>query len=175
MADTFTTKIDIIGVNPFVRPPDEMLHEIFNDAGKDKSPIPVRGTINGVPFQQSLVRYQGDWRLYINNVMAKNSGLKYSGSISAIVGSQVQVRLEYDGEPVTYSMVPAFQEALDGDERARNAYDLLTPGRQKEILRYLSFMKTEASLRRNVDRILKHLRGEETDGLYVLMHRKPKT
>src|SRR5258708_3338504 len=113
MVTIFTMKIDIIGANPFVRPPGEELAEIFKAAGKDKNPIPVRGTINGAAFQQSLVRWQGDWRLYINNVMAKSAGFKYFGSITAIVGEQVTISVEYDPAPITYPMVPEFQKALD--------------------------------------------------------------
>jgi hypothetical protein len=174
VAKSFSATIDIIGVNPFVRPPDEVLDSIFKVAGKAKSPISVRGTIQDVPFQQSLVRYQGDWRLYINNVMAKDAGLRYSGSISAIVGMQVTVSLEYDPRPVVYDMVPEFQEMLTRDKPAKAAYDQLTPGRQKEILRYLGSMKTDSSLQRNISRVMQHLHGEESDGLYALMHRKPR-
>jgi Domain of unknown function (DUF1905) len=61
----FKATIDIIGVNPFVLLPDPVLKNIFKQAQKDKGPIPVRGTINGHPFIQTLVKYSGYWRLYI--------------------------------------------------------------------------------------------------------------
>lgn len=173
MAETFTAKIDVIGVNPFVRPPDATLHLIFAAASKNKSPIPVRGTINGAPFQQSLVRYQGDWRLYINGMMARAAGFNFS-NIGKIVGESVTINVEYDPAPIAYQMVPEFQQALVADPRAAAAYDQLTPGRQKEILRYLVSMKSEAALQRNIARVMQHLRGESSDALYALMHRNPK-
>ncbi len=174
-AEAFTATVDIIGANPFVRPPDTVLDVIFKAARKDKSPIPVRGTINSAVFQQSLVRFQGHWRLYINNVMAKSAGLQYAGSIVQIVGQSVELSVEYDPNPVMYRMVPEFEVALGTDARARAAYTQLAPGRQKEILRYLASMKSAATLQRNIARIMQHLRGEETDALYALMHRQPKS
>ena len=163
----------MIGVNPFIWLPDDILKAIFEAAEKDKSPIPVRGIINGTAFQQSLVRYQGDWRLYINGKMARAAGFRFS-NISEIVGKQVTISVEYDPEPVSYQMVSEFQKTLDADERARAAYNQLTLGRQKEVLRYLASHKSKESLERNIDRVMQHLRGEESDALYALMHRKPK-
>lgn len=171
MMQSFSTVIDVVGVNPFVRPPDEVLNAIFEAAGSDKSPIPVRGTINGAAFQQSLVRWQGDWRLYINTVMARAAGFKFS-NIAKIVGEQVTMSVQYDPAPPTYTMLPELQKVLDVDQRAQAAYDQLTPGRKKEILRYLGSLKSKESLLRNIDRIMQHLRGEESDALYPLMHRK---
>src|SRR5262245_48774540 len=91
MPATFTSLIEVINGNPYVRPPDKALARVFKEAGKDKGPIPVRGKLNGTAFQQSLVRYQGDWRLYINGVMAKRAGIPFKGSIMAIVGKSVKV------------------------------------------------------------------------------------
>ncbi|UFH32613.1 hypothetical protein LNP04_02555 [Chryseobacterium sp. C-71] len=41
----FTAKLEIIGINPFVFVPEEILNKIFEKAGKNKSPIPVKGFI----------------------------------------------------------------------------------------------------------------------------------
>lgn len=69
----FTAEIGIIGINPFVSVPENILAELFRNAGKEKSPIPIRGIINGKPYQQALIKYKGKWRLYINSFMLKNS------------------------------------------------------------------------------------------------------
>ena len=39
--------------------PDPILAEIFKQAGVDKGPIPIRGTLHGTPYQQTLVKYAG--------------------------------------------------------------------------------------------------------------------
>ncbi|MGH2666383.1 DUF1905 domain-containing protein [Flavobacterium sp.] len=66
-------EIKIIGVNPFIFLPDDVLEEIFKQAGKNKGPIQIKGTINDTPYTQKLVKFRGDWRLYINLKMQKNS------------------------------------------------------------------------------------------------------
>lgn len=172
---SFTATIRIINGNPYVRPPETALAEVFRQAGRTKGPIPVRGKLNGAPFQQSLVRYQGDWRLYVNGQMARRAGLEYRGSITAIAGREVQVEMRWDRRPPKYAMIPQLQKALEADRTARAAYERLAPGRRKEILRYLGFLRTAEARERNVQRILRHLRGEKADALYPLMRRKPET
>jgi len=62
----FKAHLEIIGINPFVFLPEEILTEIFEKSGKNKSPIPVKGFVNDVEFRQNLMKYLGEWRLYIN-------------------------------------------------------------------------------------------------------------
>lgn len=113
----------------------------------------------------------GGWRLYINGIMAKAAGIKYKGSITAIVGQEVTIKVVNNPKPIVYPMVAEFKKQLDGDPVANKAYEALTPGRKKEILRYFSFMKTKESLMKNIDRVMKHLKGEKTDALHPLMHK----
>src|SRR5690606_12107223 len=108
----FSETIDIINGNPYVRPPDSILEEIVRQAEKNTSPIPVRGKINGSLFQQSSDRYQGDWRLYVNIIMAKAAQLKFSNSIAEIVGTEASFELEFDPQPPTYEIVSFLKEAL---------------------------------------------------------------
>ena len=63
---SFTAKIFKVGVNPCVVVPDEVLKYLFREAGKDKGPIPVQGKLNGASFIQTVVKFRGDWRLYVN-------------------------------------------------------------------------------------------------------------
>jgi hypothetical protein len=70
----FTAKIEIIGINPFVFLPDQALKAVFKQAGKDKGKIPVKMKIDGHEFVQTLIRYSGHWRLYLNGPMRKAAG-----------------------------------------------------------------------------------------------------
>ena len=45
--------------------PPQILTRIFADAKKDKGQIPVCGAVNRKHYIQTLLRYKGDWRLYI--------------------------------------------------------------------------------------------------------------
>jgi hypothetical protein len=113
--------------------------------------------VNGKPFTQTLVKYQGAWRLYINGIMRAAAGVD--------VGDTTHISLDFDPTPRTEALHPKLVDALDRNKAAKTAFEKLTPSRQKEILRYLNSMKTEESLERNIERVLKHLLGEKTDGL----------
>jgi uncharacterized protein YdeI (YjbR/CyaY-like superfamily) len=88
------------------------------------------------------------------------------------VGQKVKISIEFDPQPPTYSMLEPLQKALDENPTAKAAFDAFTPGRQKEILRYLRFLKTEASLQQNIRRVIQHLQGQDSDALYPLFHHK---
>jgi hypothetical protein len=147
----FSRSIYKLGINPVVDPPDRVMKLIFAEAGKSAGPIPVRGKINGSPFIQTLVKYQAAWRLYINAAMLKGSGLK--------VGDTANVELQFDPEPRRVSMPKRFADALIRDATARAAFHSLSPSRQKEILKYLSSLKTEAAIERNVEAVMRKLRS----------------
>jgi hypothetical protein len=161
----FSAKINKIGINPVVDPPDEVLDVIFEQAGRSKGPMPVRGTIDGAEFIQTLVKYQGSWRLYINAEMLKASGTS--------LGETVDIGIEYDPRPRELPMPGKLVKALKKDKIAKAAFESLSASRQKEICRYVAFLKSDAAIDRNVERIIKHLRGEDAPTLHALM-RKPK-
>jgi hypothetical protein len=56
---TFSATIEIIDINPFVFVPEEILNCIFEKARKSKNPIPIKGTINAVPYTQTLMKFSG--------------------------------------------------------------------------------------------------------------------
>ncbi|MES2616286.1 MAG: YdeI/OmpD-associated family protein [Bacteroidota bacterium] len=150
---SFSAKIFIIGVNPYVLLPAKVLNEIFKQAGKDKGAIQIKGTLNGHPYEQNLVKYSGKWRLYLNMPMRKAAGID--------VGDMADVVVEYDAVPRIVPMHPRLQKALNENAEAKAAFDALPPSRQKEILRYISFMKTEASLEKNINRAIQFLLGKQ--------------
>ena len=155
--NSFSAKILKIGINPYVGIPEDVLESIFERAGKSKGPIPVRGTVNGKRFTQTLVKYQGIWRLYINGPMREAARID--------VGDQADIRLEVDLRPRTEPVHPKFTCALDRNKTAKIAFEKLVASRQKEILRYLNSLKTEESLDRNIEKVIQHLLGKKIDGL----------
>ncbi len=157
----FSETIKIINGNPFVRPPDEILQKIFKQAGNDRGHITVRGKLNSASFQQGLVKYEGDWRLYINGIMAKAAGLKFGKSISEIVGEKVKIEIEFDESPPKYEMVDFLQVALDANPVAKSNWEKLTPGGQKEVLRYFSWLKSDEAKKRNLEKLFQALSGKE--------------
>ncbi|WP_241285648.1 YdeI/OmpD-associated family protein [Chryseobacterium arthrosphaerae] len=148
----FTATLEIIGINPFVFVPEKVLDQIFKDSGRDKSPVPVRGTVNGKEFQQNLMKYLGEWRLYINTVMLKNSPKR--------IGEVIEVMLEYDDSDRGITIHPQLEKAIRESSLAAASFEKLTPSRKHELIRYINNLKTEAAIERNIEKIIRHLHGE---------------
>lgn len=157
----FSAPVQIVNGNPYVRPPDAVLQSIFAQAEKETAPIPVKGKINGAKFQQTLVRYDGDWRLYVNIIMAHAAKIDFEKSITEIVGREVEIEVAYDEHPPTFEMVDFLKEALEKNKRAKTNWENLTPSRQKEVLRYFSWLKSDDAKQRNLNKLLEALTGHE--------------
>lgn len=153
-----------IGINPVVDPPDDVLAVIFEQAGRSKGPIPVCGSLNGTEFIQTLVKYRGAWRLYINGPMLKQSGLA--------VGNIADIEIKFDPRPRDTPMPPKLAAAFRRDRKAKTAFNALAPSRQKEILKYLGFLRSEDALDRNIERVVKQLLGETKEEPPVFMRGK---
>lgn len=149
----FNATLEIIVGNPFVYLPCEILENIFQQATRGKGHIPVRGTINGKQYQQTLVYYSGNWRLYINMEMLKNSPKR--------IGEEIEVEIEFDPSDRTIAPHPKFSKALADNKDANEVFENLSASKQKEIVRYISFLKTEASIDRNVAKAINFLLGKE--------------
>jgi hypothetical protein len=149
----FNAVIEIIGINPFVHLPERILKAIFKQAGREKGYIPVSGSIKDIPYKQTLVKYSGAWRLYINNSMLKNSPKR--------IGEKISVTVEYDSVTREIKPHPSFVKALNKNKAAKKAFKELSPSRQKEIVRYISNLKMAESVIKNVNKAILHLSGEE--------------
>jgi hypothetical protein len=144
-------EIKIIGVNPYVSVPEKLLEKIFKEAGRSRGPIPVCGLINKKPYKQTLVKYSGDWRLYINTIMLKNSPKR--------IGEIIEISVSFDPTDRTIPPHPAFTKALTKNKEAKEVFDKLSPSRKKEIVRYISALKTEESVAKNIERAISFLSG----------------
>ena len=150
-AHRFKAKIGIIGINPFVYVPEKILAAIFLRAGKEKGHIPVCGAVNRKPYKQTLVRYSGEWRFYVNTTMLKDSPKR--------IGELIEVTIRHDPEERTIKPHPDFAKALKANKEAKKVFERLPASRQKEILRYIAALKTEESVKKNIERAIGFLMG----------------
>ena len=148
---SFSAKINIIGVNPYVLLPASVLKYIFKKAGKDKGAIPVKLKIGDKDCIQNLVRYSGKWRLYLNTPMriAANKD----------VGDKIEIEIDFDPKPRTIPMHPRLKKAFKENKEVKKAFDKLSPSRQKEILKYINSLKSEESVDKNIQKAIAHLTG----------------
>jgi hypothetical protein len=146
MRFSFEAKIYKLGINPCVDVPLRITKKMVASKGY----IPIKGKIKNHPFQQTLVTVKGaEYRLYVNGPMLKGSKTK--------LGDKVKFTIEQDFEPKTIPMPKELKAKLD-QHKLMAAFNALTPGRKKEILRYLNFLKTEESLNRNIDKVIHQLK-----------------
>ena len=150
--DFYKAQLDIIDGNPFVFVPPEILNKLFQQAKKDKGPIPVYGAINGKPYQQTLMKYSGEWRLYVNLQMLKKSPKR--------IGEIIEIEIEFDPSDRTIIPHPKLTKALLENQKANKVFESLSPSRQKEIVRYIAHLKTEKSIEKNVKRAIDFLLGK---------------
>jgi hypothetical protein len=149
----FSAKIFIIGINPHVFVPAEILKKIFIDAGKDKGHIPVALVINNKNFIQHLIKYSGKWRLYLNGPMRKAAGID--------VGDTIIIFITHDPAERITPVHPKLKRALAKNKEASTVFNNLPPSRKKEIARYINALKTEESVDKNVIRAINFLSGNE--------------
>ena len=147
----FSAPLELIGVNPFVQLPTDVLAAIQQQAGRHKGPIRVQGTLNGQPYHQTLVRYAGFWRLYVNLAMLANSPRR--------IGEVLAVIVAYDPTAAPVWKCIALDAALAETPAARLVFEGLAPSRRVEIVRYLARLKAPETLHRNVGRAIGFLLG----------------
>lgn len=148
---TFKAVIEIIGINPFVFVPEKTLAAVLQKAGKEKGPIPIKGVINKNPYRQTLVKYAGHWRLYINTIMLKDSPKR--------IGETITISIEFDPSDRKLNMHPELGKALAKNKTANENFKKLPASRQQEIIRYISNLKTAESVEKNIARAINFLSG----------------
>lgn len=149
----FSAEIEIIGVNPFVFVPNDILLQIFKQAGKDKGHIPIKGTINDKPYRQTLVKYSGEWRLYINTTILKKSPKH--------IGQTIDITVDFDPESREIKTPEKFTKALNENKKAKTVFESLSLSKKLEIIRYLANLKTEETREKNIQRAINFLLGKE--------------
>jgi hypothetical protein len=149
---TFSSRIFKIGINPVVNVPQRVLKELFKQAGKTRGPIPVKGKLNGKAFTQTVVKFQGAWRLYLNTPMRKAAGIDE--------GDMAHVEINFDSKPRLTPMHPQLKALLSKNKKAKQVFEKLSPYRQKEISRYLNNLKSEESVKKNMEKVIAHLLGK---------------
>lgn len=148
MPFVFTETIYKVGINPCVPVP----RRITDQLKVEKGFIYVKGTINGFPFVQTLMPVKNEpYRLYVNGPMLKGANLEN--------GDKARFAIEQNHHPEerTPAMLPAFRKAL-AKEKLMATFKGLTPSRQKEILRYMRFLKSPESIERNIVKVVGQLK-----------------
>jgi hypothetical protein len=148
----FSARIRNIGINPCVAVPRRV-----SDAFGKRGPVPVRGTLDGHAIRATLVPIGGGrHRLYINGFMRKAAGVG--------VGDVIGLALRPSRRRPPPRMPAELATALARNAEAAAAWERRTPSRRKEMLTYLSHLKTTEARGRTVRKILALLRARRRPG-----------
>jgi hypothetical protein len=152
----FKAKIYKVGINPCVKVPLRITKQMIPLKGY----ITIQGKIKNHNFIQTLVPVKGEgYRLYVNGPMLKGSGTK--------LGDMVNFEIKQDVKQK--NRMPLMNKMLEKELKENNlleSFEKLIPSRRKDILRYLNNLKSQDTLIRNVDKVIKALRGIEPSPLF---------
>lgn len=153
----FSAKIEIFNGNPYVLMSSQRVERLQKGW---KKPMPVFVQINGQPQPAWRINMMpigdGSFYLYLHGDVRKAS--------QTGVGDTVTVEVNFDETYKNGPMHPMpdwFQAALDKNPVAKANWDALIPSRQKEVLRYFSWLKSEEAIERNMAKALYVLNGNE--------------
>ena len=99
--------------------------------------VPVRGTLNGVPFHSSIAPMGDGHYMVVNRAMREAMGVK--------AGDVVTVVLEWDTAPRTVTVPSDRAAALAADEAAQAGWERASYTRRKEIVVALNEAKAPAT------------------------------
>ena len=145
----FRAKIYKVGINLCVDVPRRITAQMTPSRGY----IPVKGQIKDHPFEQTLVPVKNrPYRLYVNGLMLKGSG--------AGLGDSMTFSIEQTAAKRKDSLMPQDLKRKLVETNLMSTFTKLIPSRQKEILRYLNYLKTPEAKARNIDKILGFLKDK---------------
>lgn len=118
--------------------------------GKGVATVPVCGTVEGLPLRTTMVsRGKGCYRLAIHGDIRKKLRMD--------AGAIVEVALERDGESREPSLPPALVMALRQSPAAQAKFRALSTALRRQIVRYLTAVKHQATLERRVAKFIVRL------------------
>jgi len=147
MTHPFQAQIYQTGINWCVDVPVEITVQLQSKKGY----IKIKGEINGFAFTQTLVPVKNaPYRLFVNGIMMKGG--------KTALGEVADFSIEQDLEAETreYPVPAALSEALS-QHNLTDVLHSLKPHHKKEILKYFSFIKTETTLQKNIDKLIRQL------------------
>jgi hypothetical protein len=153
---TFKARIEIREGNPYVLVSEKQAATLQPGWRK---PLPVLVQVNGQPVPPWHINMMptgdGDFYLYLHGDVRQASKTK--------VGDTVTVDLDFDPEYHNGPLHPMpewFANALTANPVAKENWQALPPSRQKEVLRYFSWLKSEEAVQRNLEKALHVLSGK---------------
>jgi hypothetical protein len=147
----FSAKIYKIGINWCVNVPFEISNCLIIKQGQ----IDIKGNINGFAFTKTLMPVKkSTHRLFVNKAMMIG-GETALGKVAIF-----KIEQDHNKEIKEYPIPNLLTEYLVRGNLVTD-FDNLTASKRKAILKYFSFIKTEETLIRNVEKLIIQLANKE--------------
>ena len=147
----FSAKIYPIGINWCVDVPSEISQKLIADRGR----INIKGKINDFDFVKTLMPVKNSMhRLFVNKTMMKG------GNTALGEVAHFEIEQDYNKRVKEYPVPKLVTEQLV-ENKLLTDFNNLTASRKRSILKYFSFIKTEETLMRNIDKLISQLRNKE--------------
>jgi hypothetical protein len=109
--------------------------------------VPVRGTAEGVPVRTTLVsRGKGSYRMAIHGDIRKK--------LRVDAGAVVEIAIQLDEESREPELPPALVLALRNAPKVQRRFRAITTALRRQIVRYLTAVKSQEVLERRVSRFV---------------------
>ena len=109
--------------------------------------VPVIGTVEGIPVRTTLVsRGKGSYRMAIHGNIRKK--------LRVDSGAVVEVAIQLDEESREPELPPALALALRNAPKAQRRFRGITTALRRQIVRYLTAVKSQETLERRVSRFV---------------------
>jgi len=138
----FAASIYKVGVIRYVDVPREVSKKFWNAPH-----VPVTGTVEGVPVRTTLVsRGNGCYRMAIHGLIRKK--------LRVDCGAVVEIAIQLDEESREPELPPALALALRNAPKAQRRFRGITTALRRQIVRYLTAVKSQETLERRVSRFV---------------------
>jgi hypothetical protein len=142
----FSGRIYKVGLIRYVDVPAEITRKI----SAHEAHVPVRGTVEGVALRTTMVsRGKGCHRLAIHGDIRKKLRID--------AGAVVEIAIERDEEPREPILPPLLVLFLRNAPKAQAAFRNMTTALRRQIVRYLTAVKQQATLERRVTKFVRQL------------------
>lgn len=145
----FSGKIYKVGLIRYVDVPKEVTRQI----AAAETYVPVQGTVEGIPLRTTLVaRGSGRHRVAIHGDIHKKLRLE--------AGAVVEIAIERDEDPREPVLPPFLVMSLRNAPRAQAVFRSMSTALRRQVVRYLTAVKLQATLERRVAKFIRRLEDD---------------
>jgi hypothetical protein len=145
----FSARVQRLGINFCVDIPAPAVASLLRAAKKKAGPIPVKCRLGATEFMSTVVKYRGDWRLYLNTPVRRSAAID--------AGDSVTLKLAFDPVPRMPPMPTAFRKALASNETASRRWRLQPSAKRRTILESLNAESDASGLEAAIVKLIDRL------------------